>query len=474
MLWSSLIPVLPELLLAVAGMALLVVGSFRGNNATSFISMATVAAFVIAIAGLMCGPVTQTAVTLNGFFIQNDFTVLVKILILTGMVAATLMAGSCLRRDGMEKFEYPVLLIFAALGMMLMVSANNFLALYVGLELQSLALYVLAAFRRSHLRAAEAGMKYFVLGALASGMMLFGISLVYGATGGIGFAISEGAYDPGLMVGMVFILAAMAFKLSAVPFHMWTPDVYEGAPSPVTALFALVPKLAAVAVLIRLLAEPFAGQAGAGHIVWFIAAGSMIVGAFAALGQTNIKRLLAYSAIGNMGYALMGVVAGGAAGAGSVLVYMALYMVMTAGVFALVLMLRRGGEPVELIADLAGQSRTQPLVAWTMALLMFSMAGIPPLAGFFGKLLVFNAAIGAGYYTLAVIGVLSSVVAAYYYLKIIKVMFFDDPASALDRPEGRGLKLVATASIVAVLLFIFMPQALVTVATQAATSLLPG
>lgn len=338
--------------------------------------------------------------------------------------------------------------------MMLMVSANNFLALYMGLELQALSLYVLAAFHRNSARSSEAGIKYFVLGALSSGMLLFGISLIYGFTGSIDFGVVGNTLEAlesvplGVIFGLVFILAGLAFKISAAPFHMWTPDVYQGAPTAVTALFAMVPKIAAMALLMRLLFDPFAALSDQwGQIIYFLALMSMLVGAFAAIAQDNIKRLLAYSSIGNMGYALVGVAVGTAAGAGAVVLYLTIYMVMTAGVFAVVMSMRRQGLSVFKISDLSGLSQTSPALAYSMAILMFSMSGIPPAAGFFGKLVVFNAAVAEGYYVLAVVGVLSSVVAAYYYLRVVKVMFFDEPEDAFDKDMPFARRAVLLISI---------------------------
>ena len=362
-----------------------------------------------------------------------------------------------------------------------MVSANSLLTMYMGLELQSLSLYVLAAIRRDHVKSAEAGIKYFILGALASGMLLFGSSLVYGFTGSINFdsiafTLSEqGAAVSGLVIGLVFVLAGLAFKVSAVPFHMWTPDVYEGAPTSVTAFFAIVPKIAAMALLMRILFGPFgAMMIEWRQVIWFLAVASMLVGAFAGITQTNIKRLMAYSSIGNMGYAMIGIIAGTHEGVGAVVVYLVLYMIMSAGVFSFILMMRRGGLAIEEISELSGLSRTSPLMAYAMAALMFSMSGIPPLAGFFGKLLVFKAAVASGFYWLAVLGVLSSVVASYYYLRIIKVMFFDEPADALDPQVAFSRRAVMFMSVMFILLFILSPQALVQMSFSAASALFAG
>jgi NADH-quinone oxidoreductase subunit N len=353
-----------------------------------------------------------------------------------------------------------VLVLFATLGMLLMISANDMLALYLGLELQSLSLYVVAAFRRDHLRSSEAGLKYFVLGALSSGMLLYGISLIYGFAGTTSFPALAAEFSGGddvpigLIVGIVFLAAGLAFKISAVPFHMWTPDVYEGAPTPVTAFFATAPKVAAVALIVRVMMGPFGDLVDQWQqIIWFISVASMILGALAAISQTNIKRLMAYSSIGHIGYALIGLAAGTQDGVNGILLYITIYVVMNLGTFACILCMRQKDVMVERIEDLKGLSKTNPAMAMALAIFMFSMAGIPPLVGFFGKFYVFLAAIEAGLYVLAVVGVLSSVVGAYYYLRIVKLMYFDDPIEAFDRPIGRemGVILAGTSLLIVVL-----------------------
>jgi len=477
--WSGLQPILPELFLACAGMFLLIVGVFRGNHSTRLISWSVACSFAIAALFLL-GLSWERTVILNGMFILDSFAGLMKLLVLLGLVASIILSVRYLYQERLARFEYPILVLFAGIGMMLMISANNMLAMYIGLELQSLALYVLAAIRRDHVKSAEAGIKYFLLGSLASGMLLFGISLIYGFGGSLDFDVigatvrgMDGAPVAGLIIGLVFVITGIAFKISAVPFHMWTPDVYEGAPTCVTALFAIVPKIAAMALLMRLLFGPFGGMMPEWQqIIWFLAAASMIISAFAALVQSNIKRLMAYSTIGNVGYALIGLAAGTALGGTAVVVYMAIYMVMTAGVFAVILMMRRNERAVEEIEDLAGLSRNSPLMAYALAILMFSLAGIPPMAGFFGKLFIFNAAVEAELYVLAVIGVLSSVVAAFYYLRIIKVMFFDEPADAFDAERtAYGRRAVIAISVIFVLSFILAPDILVETSRAAVLSL---
>jgi NADH-quinone oxidoreductase subunit N len=380
-------------------------------------------------------------------------------------------------------FEYPVLMLLATLGMLMMVSASDLIALYLGLELQSLALYVIAAFKRDDVRSSEAGLKYFVLGALSSGMLLYGASLLYGVTGSTGYAaIAAAAKAPdmvaniGLTVGLVFVLVGLAFKIAAVPFHMWTPDVYQGAPTPVTAFFSGAPKVAAMALILRFTQSALPAVASEWQqIVIFLSIASMVLGAFAAIGQTNIKRLLAYSSIGHVGFALIGLAANNAEGTAGVLIYLAIYVAMTLGSFACVLSMRRKGGNVEEIAELSGLAKTDLTLASILGLLMFSLAGIPPLAGFWAKWYVFLPAIKAGLYPLAVIGVVSSVIGAYYYLRIVKVMFFDEAVEAFEPPESRTFAVMAlSAAFVLAFVLPFVGGTLVDAATAAAVVLVPG
>ncbi|MEC8530892.1 MAG: NADH-quinone oxidoreductase subunit NuoN, partial [Pseudomonadota bacterium] len=362
---------------------------------------------------------------------------------------------------------------------MLMVSANDLISLYVGLELQSLSLYVIAAFRRDSAKSSEAGLKYFVLGALSSGMLLYGASMIYGFSGTTRFDALSNLFtgpspDPGVgvVVGLVFLLAGLAFKVSAVPFHMWTPDVYEGAPTPVTAFFAVAPKIAAIALLVRTMIGPFGELFDQWQqIIIFISIASMVIGAFAAIWQKNLKRLLAYSSIGHVGYALVGLAAGSEEGIRGIGVYMAIYLAMNIGTFCCVLSMRRQGVLVEGIEDLAGLARNHPMMAAAMAIFMFSMAGIPPLAGFFGKLYVFMAAVNEGLYILAIVGVLTSVVGAFYYLRIIKVMYFDDPEDAFDRLPAREIGLIMMVMGAFTLFFFIYPSPIIDGAGQAASVL---
>jgi len=437
-------PATAEIILAIGAMLLLLSGVIVRNLRVSQLNKACSLLIVfVSIFVLMWKGGVE--ITFGGMFVMDSFAVFMKFLVLLSAAAVILMSGQYLRDKDIQTYEFPVLMVLATLGMMMMVSASSLLSLYMGLELQSLSLYVLAAINRNRDRSTEAGLKYFVLGAMSSGVLLFGISLVYGFTGTVSFdalgsMIPVASNSIGLVIGMVFILAGLAFKVSAVPFHMWTPDVYEGAPTPVTAFFAAAPKVAAMALLVRVTMATFPALTGDWQmILTFLAVASMILGAFAALPQTNIKRLMAYSSIGHVGYALVGLAAGTPEGVQSVLIYMAIYATMTLGTFAVILSMKDDEGLTEKISDLAGLSRTRPALALALAIFMFSLAGIPTLAGFFGKWFVFKAAVDAGLYTLAVIGVLSSVVAAYYYLRIVKLMYFDDPvpefAPSFDRPK---------------------------------------
>lgn len=468
---------LPEIVLAVLAMALLMYGVFRKQDSYDHVTLASLAAIALtAVLVLVTGEPKGFA--FEGAFVVDAFARIMKVLALFGSAIAIVLSSSYMKREKMARFEYPVLVLLASIGMMTMISANNLIALYMGLELQSLALYVVAAINRDSARSSEAGLKYFVLGALSSGMLLYGASLVYGFTGTTEFGqlatiLAEGGGQKlGLIFGLVFILAGLAFKISAVPFHMWTPDVYEGAPTPVTAFFAAAPKVAAMALLVRVVMQPFAGMAHDWQqVLTFVAIASMLLGAFAAIGQSNIKRLLAYSSIGHMGYALVGLASGTQEGVRGVVAYIVIYALSTLGVFACVLAMKRRDQQVETIADLAGLGQTNKALAFVFSMLMFSLAGIPPLAGFFAKALVFLAAVKSGLYVLAVIGVLSSVVGAYYYLRIVKIIYFDEPAERFDPMDGE-VKLVAYAGGAFVVLFVVFVNYVLAVAETAARSLL--
>jgi NADH-quinone oxidoreductase subunit N len=466
-------PVIPELVLAVGAMALLMLGAYRGQGTTGAVTALAVC-LLVATGVLELMLPAGKLVTFGGSFIVDDFARFLKILALIGSAVTLILSAEFLADASRRIFEYAILVLLSTLGMMVLISAGDLISLYLGLELMSLALYVVAASNRDNLKSTEAGLKYFVLGALSSGMLLYGASLVYGFTGTVNFAgIAAAAKvgNVGLVFGLVFLLAGLCFKVSAVPFHMWTPDVYEGAPTPVTAFFASAPKVAAMAVFVRATMTAFPGiTAEWQQIVVFVSIASMALGSFAAIGQTNIKRLMAYSSIGHMGFALVGLAAGTVEGAQGVLVYLAIYVAMTLGSFSIILAMKRNGQAVEQISDFAGLSRTNPVLAFLFAMFLFSLAGIPPLAGFFAKFYVFIAAIKAGLFTLAVIGVLTSVVGAFYYLTIIKVMYFDEPLPKLDplRPE---LRAVLTLTGIFNILFVLFAGALVTVATAAAKSL---
>lgn len=453
-----------EVFLAVVGMMLLMVGSFGREGSDRSVMWLSV--LVMAIAALL---VTASGdgriLAFNRLFVVDDFARFTKILVLIGAALALILAMSYNNRERIERYEYPVLIVYAVLGMMMMVSANDLISLYVGIELQSLALYVIAAYKRDTVRSSEAGLKYFVLGALSSGILLYGMSMVYGFAGTTNFddlvsvfageAVNGQAASVGVIIGIVFIAAGLAFKVSAVPFHMWTPDVYEGAPTPVTAFFAVAPKIAAMALFVRVMIGPFGDLFDQWQqIIIVISVASMVLGAFAAIGQRNIKRLMAYSSIGNMGYALVGLAAGTEFGAQSVLIYLTAYLFMNVGAFACIMTMRRQGRMVEDIDELAGLGRRNPAMALALGIFMFSMAGIPPLAGFFGKLYVFWAAVDAGLVPLAVIGLLTSVVAAFYYLRIVKVMYFDEPVEGFDKPAGREISTILVGTGLVTLFFV--------------------
>ncbi len=478
MLSENLTIVLPELLLAGFAMIALIFGVFAGKDKQAeFILFATVA--VLAILALVVGTRSEgTHIAFNGAFVDDGFARFTKVTLLLGASIMLLLSREYLKRYDLMKFEFPVLIALACVGMMMMVSAGDLMSLYMGLELQSLALYVVAAFRRDSLRSTEAGLKYFVLGALSSGLLLYGASLVYGYTGttvfaGISAIIVDEGISMGLLIGLVFLTTGLAFKISAAPFHMWTPDVYEGSPTPVTAFFATAPKVAAAGMFARVLLDGFgAAVADWQQILTFLAIFSMFLGSIAAIGQTNIKRLMAYSSIGHMGFALIGLAAGTQAGVASLLIYMAIYVVMNVGTFAFILNMERDGRPITDIGALNQYSTVAPGRAFALAILMFSMAGIPPMLGFFSKYYVFAAAVDAGLIPLAILGVVASVISAFYYLRIVKLMYFGEDIDPLTgrMPLAHGIAL--TASAVVLLLGSFVQMfGVETLAVQAAASL---
>ena len=467
----------PELILALGGMALLMLGVFAGDRIPRLFSYLTL--LLLIAAGVAVVYDTSDGSAFNGALVVDEFARFIKVLVLGGAALVLVMAQSFLKREKLGHFEFPVLVVFSVLGMMLMASASNFITLYLGLELQSLALYVLAAFDRDNLRSTEAGLKYFVLGALSSGMMLYGISLIYGFAGTTNFAnvamiVKSGGVSIGLVFGIVFLISGLAFKVSAVPFHMWTPDVYEGAPTPITAFFAASPKVAAMALFVRAMTEALPSAIDQWRqIIIFISILSMVLGAFAAIGQNNIKRLMAYSSIANMGFILVGLAAGSPEGVQGILVYLAIYLVTNIGVFACILGMRRGENMVENISDLAGLAQTRPGYAFVFAMLMFSLAGIPPTAGFFAKFYVFLAAVKAGLYPLAIIGFVASVVGAVYYLRIVKVIYFDEPAPAFEHDMGLSLAGIITGAGIFTVFFFFGAAPLISAAGAAAAVLFP-
>ena len=465
----------PEIVLALGAMAILVFGVLWRNAA------AALACSMLALGALLLAAVlvvsTPLGAAYDGMFVVDRFAVFMKLLIIVGAALSLVLSLDYNVRHRIDRFEFPILILLCTVGMMLMASASNLMSLYIGLELQSLAIYVMAAFARDDVRSSEAGLKYFVLGALASGLLLYGVSLAYGFSGTMDFGrLAQAFAEPGdaavgLVVGVVFVVAGLAFKISAVPFHMWTPDVYEGAPTPVTAFMSTAPKVAAIALLLRVLEVPFGHLGGQWQqLIVLVSIASMLWGSLAAIGQTSIKRLMAYSSIGHMGYALIGLAVNTQAGLQGVLIYMVTYVFMSAGVFACVIAMSRKGIALEKISDLSGLARTDPMLAFAFAIFMFSMAGIPPFSGFFGKLYVFFAAVQSGYWTLAVIGVLTSVIGAYYYLRVVKVMYFDEAQPAFDR-RPPSLSFVAGIGALATALFALFGSSVITAAQAAASAL---
>ena len=452
---------LPEFILVAVALSLVLVAAFANSSESEastlkLVRSLSLGGYGLAFLSLFMLPAGQV-VLFNGLFAIDGFATYMKGLVLLGAFFASWLVSDGWG-EGVDRAEFHLLVLMAVLGMLLMISAHDLIALYMGLEMQSLPLYVIAAMRTNSLRSSEAGLKYFLLGALSSGMLLYGASLVYGFAGSTAYAdIATSLNDDvsvGLTVGMVFLLSGLAFKISAAPFHMWTPDVYEGAPTPVTALFAIVPKVAAMTLIMNVTYFAFSGISDQwSQVLIALSVASMIVGTTGAIMQQNIKRMLAYSSIAHMGYALAGLAAGSPEGAAAVVIYMTTYVFIGAGAFSIIMSLRRDDAPVERISDLSGLSSTHPLMAAGMMVVMFSMAGIPPLAGFFGKWYVFLAAVNAGLVPLAIIGVLTSVVGAFYYLRIIKLMYFEDGDAPLDEGMSRQNRLVLVASLAFIILF---------------------
>ena len=463
------LPILPELSIFISAVLLLIVGLFV-KNIKLIINLAIIT-LIIAIILVFVQPV-QSA--FNNSLTIDEFSKIAKTLILIGSLASIVMYHSSREYLNINLFEYPILILLATIGMMIMVSANDLIAIFIGLELQSLTLYVLAALNRNHLASSEAGLKYFLLGALSSGLLLFGLSYIYGFTGNtnlnlISTTVTSG--NIGLIIGIVFVCSGIAFKVSAVPFHMWTPDVYEGAPTPVTAFFALAPKVAAIALAVRFLIVGFSDIAfDWQQIIIFLSIASMVFAAFAAIAQKNIKRLMAYSSIGHVGYALIGLACGTPQGISSLVIYLSIYLIMNIGVFSFILSMKNKGEYYENISDLSGLYKTHPYYSVVITILMFSLAGIPPLAGFFGKFYIFIAAIESNLLLLAIVGILASVVGAFYYLRIIKVIYFDESKNSFDGFSHRSLGLLTHPSAILILIFCLYPLPLIKISNYAASS----
>ena len=463
------LPILPELSIFISAVLLLIVGLFV-KNIKLIINLAIIT-LIIAIILVFVQPV-QSA--FNNSLTIDEFSKIAKTLILIGSLASIVMYHSSREDLNINLFEYPILILLATIGMMIMVSANDLIAIFIGLELQSLTLYVLAALNRNHLASSEAGLKYFLLGALSSGLLLFGLSYIYGFTGNtnlnlISTTVTSG--NIGLIIGIVFVCSGIAFKVSAVPFHMWTPDVYEGAPTPVTAFFALAPKVAAIALAVRFLIVGFGDIAfDWQQIIIFLSIVSMVFAAFAAIAQKNIKRLMAYSSIGHVGYALIGLACGTSQGVSSLVIYLSIYLIMNIGVFSFILSMKNKGEYYENISDLSGLYKTHPYYSVIITILMFSLAGIPPLAGFFGKFYIFIAAIESNLLLLAIVGILASVIGAFYYLRIIKVIYFDESKNSFDGFSHRSLGLLTHPSAILILIFCLYPLPLIKISNYAASS----
>ena len=476
---TDILPALPEILLAAFALVLVLVTAFGGEGARNArrVTRISLGGILLSLALIWFGAANDET-AFGGMYRADSFADYMKILVLLGTFSALYMSIAPLAKDDINKPEFSLLVVLSLVGMMLMISANNLMSLYMAVELQSLPLYVVAAMRTNSLRSSEAGLKYFLLGALSSGMLLYGASLVYGFAGttsftGIAAAVSINQLPAAFIVGMVFMISGIAFKVSAAPFHMWTPDVYEGSPSPVTALFAIAPKVAAMALMMRLTYGAFGSIADQwSQVLIALSIASMAVGALGAIMQSNIKRMMAYSSIAHMGYALAGLAAGTQQGVLGVMIYMTGYIFMGAGSFAVILLMRRDGQSVSKIADLQGLSRTHPMLALGLMVMMFSMAGIPPLAGFFGKWYVFLAAVNAGLIPLAVTGVVMSVVGAFYYLRIIKIMYFEDADEPLDADIPVANKVVLGLSIMVILLFFVGLSPLLESANIAASALM--
>ena len=457
-----IIYILPELFLSLATMTLLMLGVFI-KKSFKLVSLLTIFTLLFTTILVFNQP-DEIIKIFNDSYIIDKLSVFMKILTLIFCVFVLLASKDYIKKNNIDKIEYPIIILASTIGMMLMISSYDLIIFYLGLELQSLCLYILASFKRDDLRSTEAGLKYFVLSALASGLLLYGCSLIYGFTGSTNFEIISNNLDEantGAVFGIVFVLVGLAFKVSAVPFHMWTPDVYEGSPTSVTSFFALIPKIAALSVFIRFMYVPFINVIDQWQtIIVFISIASMILGAVAAIGQNNIKRLVAYSSIGHMGYALAGLATGTNEGVQSTIIYLTIYLVMNLGFFGCIFMMKRENVFFENISDLSGLSKNHPILAFSFLIMLFSLAGIPPLAGFFAKFYIFMSVIESKMYTLAIIGLLSTVVSAFYYIRIIKVIYFDKPKKPFDESYDWGLKITLFLSSLLVLIYFAYPSIL--------------
>ena len=465
---QTIIYILPELFLSITIMFLLMLGVFI-KKSFKLVNLLTILSLIFAIALVLNQP-NEIIKIFNGSYIIDKLSIFMKVLTLLFCVFVLLLSKDYIKNNSIDKIEYPIIILASTLGMILMISSYDLIIFYLGLELQSLCLYILASFKRDDERSTEAGLKYFVLSALASGLLLYGCSLIYGFTGSTNFEIiSENLREAntGAVFGMVFIIVGLAFKVSAVPFHMWTPDVYEGSPTSVTSFFALVPKIAALTVFIRFMYVPFINVISHWQtIIIFLSIASMILGAVAAIGQSNIKRLMAYSSIGHMGYALAGLAPGTNAGIHSTIIYLTIYLVMNLGAFGCIFMMKRENVFYEKINDLSGLSKNHPMLALGFLIILFSLAGMPPLAGFFAKFYIFMAVIEAKMYTLAIIGLVTTVVSAFYYLRIIKVIYFDEPIEPFEENYDWGLKASLVLSSILILIYFIYPSILTEVVSS--------
>ena len=462
---QTVIYILPELFLSLALMSLLMLGVFI-KKSFKLVNSLTIISLIFAIALIINQP-NETIKVFNDSYIIDKFSIVMKVITLLFTIFILFISKDYLKNNNIDKIEYPIIILASVIGMILMISSYDLIIFYLGLELQSLCLYILASIKREDQKSTESGLKYFILSSLATGLLLYGCSLIYGFTGSTNFEVISKSLDSvnsGAIFGVVFVIVGLAFKVSAVPFHMWTPDVYEGSPTSVTAFFALVPKIAALSVFIRFMHVPF------GNIIlqWqtiiiFLSIASMLLGSVAAIGQNNIKRLMAYSSIGHMGYALAGLAAGTNSGVQSLIIYLIIYLVMNLGAFACILLLKRENNYYENINDLSGLSKNHPMIALCFLIIFFSLAGIPPLAGFFAKFYIFISVIEARMYTLAIIGLLATVISAFYYLKIIKIIYFDKPKKPFDTSYDWGLKIPLIISSILILTYFVYPSAILNV-----------